>query len=307
MNVKRTWNWSGLVLNFKKLTLEDKKILDSYLKSLKYESCEYSFTTLYIWKDACDVQYAIYNDVLILKKTDFNGLSHFMQPVGYEINDLKQIVNLLKEYKKEHNMNYLFGDVEEQFVDDMKKCFHYELDFEEDRDGFDYVYEGDKLISLSGKKLHAKKNHYNQFIKNYEFTVKDINDVKTEDCIKSLEIWFQQREDKDKYLLYEIDAVRDLLENKDIFDIKGMVVIIDDKICGLTIGEKINEDSALIHVEKADPSIKGLYAFINKTFVEKYFSDVKNINREQDLGIPGLRKAKESYKLFSFVKKFIIR
>ncbi|MDD3224662.1 MAG: phosphatidylglycerol lysyltransferase domain-containing protein [Clostridium sp.] len=295
------------MLNFKKLTLEDKKILDSYLKSLKYESCEYSFTTLYIWKDACDVQYAIYNDVLILKKTDFNGLSHFMQPVGYEINDLKQIVNLLKEYKKEHNMNYLFGDVEEQFVDDMKKCFHYELDFEEDRDGFDYVYEGDKLISLSGKKLHAKKNHYNQFIKNYEFTVKDINDVKTEDCIKSLEIWFQQREDKDKYLLYEIDAVRDLLENKDIFDIKGMVVIIDDKICGLTIGEKINEDSALIHVEKADPSIKGLYAFINKTFVEKYFSDVKNINREQDLGIPGLRKAKESYKLFSFVKKFIIR
>lgn len=295
------------MLNFKKLTLEDKKILDSYLKYIKYESCEYSFTTLYIWKDACDVQYAIYNDVLILKKTDFNGLSHFMQPVGYKISDLKQIVNVLKEYKKEHNMDYLFGDIEEQFVEDMKKCFHDELDFEEDRDGFDYVYESEKLISLSGKKLHAKKNHYNQFIKNYEFTVKDINDVQIEDCIKSLKIWFQQREDKDKYLLYEIDAVRDLLENKEIFNIKGMVVIIDDKICALTIGEKINEDSALIHVEKADPNIKGLYAFINKTFVEKYFSDVKNINREQDLGIPGLRKAKESYKLFSFVKKFIIR
>lgn len=306
MNVNSLWNRSGLVLNFKRIELQDKKILDTYLDNFIYKSCEYSFTTLYIWKDACEIEYAIYKNILILKKKDFDGATHFMQPIGYKIEQLKEIFQMLKQFKIELKMDCLFKDIEESFVEDLKKIYGETIEIIEDRDNFDYVYDSEKLISLSGKKLHAKKNHYNQFIKNYEYVVKDIREVPVEECIKSLEGFLDQKEDKSEYLSYEIKGVAGLLRNIDNFNFQGMVIYVDDKIAAFTIGEKINDRTAVIHTEKADPEIKGLYTFINKLFVEKYFSDVPKINREQDLGIPGLRKAKESYKLFEFVKKYIV-
>jgi hypothetical protein len=295
------------VLQFKKLTLEDKQILEKYLNNFNYNSCEYSFTTLYIWKDACKIEYAIYNDVLIIKKKDFDGSNHFMQPIGYKIEDLKEIIETLKVYKKEFEMECLFKDIEESFVEDLKMVYGNSLEILEDRDNFDYVYESEKLMSLSGKKLHAKKNHYNQFIKNYTYTVKELKDVKIEESLEALNYWLNQKEDKSEYLSYEIKAIENLLRNYEKFQFKGIAVFVEDKIVALTIGEKVSDNMAIIHVEKADSDIKGVYTFINKYFVENYFNDVKIINREQDLGIPGLRKAKESYKLFEFVKKYIVK
>ncbi len=307
MNVNLLWNRSDFVLKFKKIDLNDKKLFDSYLNNFDYKSCEYSFTTLYIWRDACEIEYAIYNNILIIKKKDFDGATHFMQPLGYKTEELREIVEMLKQYKIEFNMECLFKDIEESFVEDLNAIYGDNMEIIEDRDNFDYVYDSEKLISLSGKKLHAKKNHYNQFIKNYSYTVKDIREVPVEECIEALNYWLEQKEDKSEYLCYEIKGVESLLRNMDNFSFNGMVVFVEDKIVALTIGEKISDETAVIHIEKADPEIKGLYTFINKLFVETCFSSVPKINREQDLGIPGLRKAKESYKLFEFVKKYIVK
>ncbi|MTK14197.1 MAG: DUF2156 domain-containing protein, partial [Clostridiaceae bacterium] len=95
--------------------------------------------------------------------------------------------------------------------------------------------------------------------------------------------------------------------NNSILNFEGMVVFIDNKVSAFTIGEKVNKDMAIIHIEKADSDIRGLYNFINKTFVDAYFSDVPFINREQDLGIEGLRSAKESYIPIKLAKKFIVQ
>lgn len=294
------------MLKFKRIDLNDKKLLDAYLNDFEYKSCEYSFTTLYIWKDACEIEYAIYDNVLIIKKKDFDGATHFMQPVGYKIEQLREIVEMLRECKIQLEMQCLFKDIEEDFVEDLKEIYGEDLQIIEDRDNFDYIYDSEKLISLSGKKLHAKKNHYNQFIKNYSYVIKDIREVPIEECIKALNYWLDQKEDKSEYLCYEIKGVESLLRNIDKFNFHGMVVFVEDKIVALTIGEQISDETAVIHIEKADPEIKGLYTFINKIFVETCFSSVPKINREQDLGIPGLRKAKESYKLFEFVKKYVV-
>lgn len=307
MNVNLLGNRSGFVLKFKKVNLQAKELFDIYLSGFDYKSCEYSFTTLYIWRDACETEYAIYKNTLIIKKKDFDGSTHFMQPIGYKSEDLKEIVEMLKQSKIEFNLDCLFKDIEESFVEELKEIYGDNIEIIEDRDNFDYVYDSEKLISLSGKKLHAKKNHYNQFIKNYSYMVKDISEVPVEDCIKALNSFLEQKEDKSEYLSYEIKSVESLLRNRDVFDFYGMVVFVEDKIAALTIGEKLGNTTAVIHTEKADPEIKGLYTFINKHFIETYFSDVPKINREQDLGVPGLRKAKESYKLFEFVKKFIVK
>ncbi|OFI06001.1 hypothetical protein CLOACE_13820 [Clostridium acetireducens DSM 10703] len=296
-------------MNFKKITLEDKKLFDKYIYPYKFLSCEYAFTTLYIWKDACDVQYTIYKDALIIKKQDFNGDYYFMTPLGYKDEDLKEILIKLKEYKIKNNMKYMFKDLDESFVEKIK-CFACEYEknvcIKEDRDNFDYLYEAEKLSKLSGKKLHNKKNHYNSFVKKYDYEVKDIsNETVKNDVIETSENWYRENDNKDKFLYYETIAIKDILNNFQLLDLKGIAVYVDNKVVAFSIGQKLNKDLAVIHIEKGDVNYKGVYSFINKTFIDKCFNDVKIINREQDLGIEGLRKAKLSYQPFKLEKKFI--
>ncbi|NMM64693.1 DUF2156 domain-containing protein [Clostridium sp. P21] len=291
------------MLDFKILTLEDKKLFDKYLKPYLFETCEYSFTNLFIWRKACDIQYAIYKDVLIIKKMDFDGNYHFMQPIGYKKENLKDIVNYLLKNKSLYNLNYLFKDAEQPFINDLLEVFGDTFVIEEDRDNFDYIYESEKLINLSGKILHKKKNHYNYFVKNYDYKVSEITAELIQTCIKAAREWCYKHMCKG-YLLYELKSIEELLKNSSKLDFIGMVVHVNDKLSAFTIGEKVNENLGIIHIEKADSDIRGLYNFVNKTFIESYFSEIPFINREQDLGIEGLRKAKLSYSPVKFSKKF---
>lgn len=293
------------MLDFKPLKLEDKSLFDKFLKPYKFLTCEYSFTNLFIWRKALDIEYAIYKDTLILKKLDFDGSYHFMEPLGYTKDNLKGIVDALIEYQSTEDVGYLFKDAEEPFTNDLKEIFGDNLIIEEDRSNFDYIYSSEKLISLSGKKLHSKKNHYNNFIKNNEFRIEPITDSIVCDCIKAAREWCRKNDCKG-YLLYELKAIEELLKNSQSLEFKGMVVYVNDKLSAFTIGEKVTDDMAIIHVEKADANINGLYAFINKTFVEEYFKDVPYINREQDLGIEGLRKAKLTYQPIKLEPKYSV-
>ena len=121
---------------FKKLCLEDKNSIDKYISPYKFLSCEYSFTSLYIWKDACDIQYTIFKQALILKKKDFDGNYHFMQPLGYSKEDLGEIIEELKAYREENDMKYLFKDLEESFIEEFNALLNVKNEFciEEDRD-----------------------------------------------------------------------------------------------------------------------------------------------------------------------------
>lgn len=292
---------------FKKLTMEDKPILDKYLKNYNFITSEYSFTTLLVWREACDVQYAIHQDVLIIKKKDFKENYYFMQPIGYSKESLNQLIYELREYKKANNMKYLFKDVEDSFLQDLKEVCGDNAHIEEDIDNFDYIYLKEKLATLSGKKLHGKKNHYNFFVKNYNYKVKDISEPGVvEDCIKLAHHWHEENYTGDKYTTYELKGIIEVLYNTDKLNLKGMAVYVDDKISTFTVGEVVNKDMAIVHFEKGRKDINGIYAFTNKTFVERYLNDVGYINREQDLGIEGLRKAKRSYNPFKLEKKYCV-
>lgn len=294
---------------FKKLDLEDKKIIDSYIYPYKFLSCEYSFTSLYIWKDACDIQYCIYKNALILKKKDFEGNYHFMQPLGYTKENLLEIIEVLKIYKEKASMEYLFKDLEESFINEVKTLLHAndELCIEEDRDNFDYLYEAQKLMTFSGKKLHAKKNHYNYFIKNYNYEVVDICGEKViNDVISAASKWYDETEEKDDKLYYELISIKNLVKNMELLNLEGIAVYVEGKIAAFSIGERLNEKLAVIHIEKGDKDVNGVYSFIARTLIDKCFSNAEIINREQDLGIEGLRKAKMSYYPLKLEKKFIL-
>ncbi len=294
---------------FKKLCIDDKNIIDKYICPYKFLSCEYSFTSLYIWKDACDIQYAIYKQTLILKKRDFEGNYHFMQPLGYSKEDLGEIIEKLKEYREENSMKYLFKDLEENFIEEFNVLLNEKNDFyiEEDRDNFDYLYEAKKLMTLSGKKLHSKKNHYNAFTKSYNYEVVEINAEKViNDVIGAAQKWYEETDEKDIKLYYELLAIKDIINNMDLLNLKGVAVYVDGKVAAFSIGESLNEKLAVIHIEKGDKNINGIYSFIAKTLIDKCFNNAEIINREQDMGIDGLRKSKMSYYPLKLEKKFIL-
>lgn len=296
-------------MNFKKIELKDKDLFYKYIYPYNFMNCEYSFVTLLIWKDACDIEYTVYKDALIIKKRDFQGKYSFMQPLGYSEENFKEIVDKLIEYKKENGMDYLFKDVDEKFIEKIKNIYknHECLCVKEDRDNFDYLYESEKLIKLSGKNFHNKKNHYNSFINEYDYEVKNINEGKVSfDVIEAAEKWYEENKNKDKSLLYyELSGIKEIVRNFNYLNLQGIAVYVDDIIAGFTIGEKLNDNLAVIHIEKGDVNYRGIYSFINKTFVDRCFKDVKIINREQDLGLEGLRNAKMSYQPLKLEKKFI--
>ena len=293
-------------MNFKELVIEDKPVFDRFLRLHKFKTCEYSFTNLFIWRRAYDIQYTVFNNVLIIKKMDSEGGYHFMQPIGYTRDNLKVIIDRLIQYKEEFNFKFLFKDVEEKFIKDLKEIYPYEFYITEDRDTFDYIYDSSSLISLSGRKLHNQKNHYNNFIKNNNYRITNITREEVFQCMKVYEEWCKQKDCDNYNLYYELNSIEELLKNRDKLNLESMAVYVNEKMSAFTIGEKINDEMAIIHIEKADSKVIGLYNFINKTFVEQYFSDVPLINREEDLGIEGLRRAKLSYNPIKLEPKYNI-
>jgi hypothetical protein len=294
------------MLNFKALTLEDKELFDQYLKRCKYLTCEYAFTTLYIWRKALDITFCVYKDSLIIKKHSTADGNYFMQPIGYNPEDLTDIVSTLIEYKKEHNMEYLFRNVEEPFLLDLKTAMNenlFNIGIEENN--FDYIYESEKLIHLPGRKLAGKRNHFSRFINTYNHRVEDINTENAALCIEASKKWCCEH-GCGGFLSYELHSIIDMLTNIDKLNFKGIVVYVDDVVSAFTIGEKVNEDMAIIHIEKAFSNVHGLYTFINRTFAEMYFEDVKYINREDDMGLEGLRKAKQSYYPYKLERKHTV-
>ncbi len=230
-----------------------------------------------------------------------------MQPLGYTASNLKNIVRELLKYKEEHSMPYLFKDLEQPFLDELKKIYGDNIQIRADIDNFDYIYDSSKLISLSGKKLHSKKNHYNYFVKTYDYKVKDFSEPGVKDDIKkAAENWYEKNNKGDRHLFYELKGIKEIVENMDFLNLNAIAVYVADNIAAFTIGERLNDNMGIIHIEKGSSSVRGVYTFVNKTFVENYLSNVKYINREQDLGIPGLRKAKKSYHPVKMSEKYCV-
>jgi uncharacterized protein len=294
------------MLEFKKLTLEDKPLIDGYIKPFKFLTSEYSFTTLYIWRKALDIEYSIYQDSLIIKKVSSDFGSFFMQPIGFKKESLPEILKALIEYKSAHNMEYLFRNIEAPFIEILKILSNNNFIYGIEENNFDYIYESEKLINLPGRKLSSKRNHFTRFINGYNYRVEEITLENTQKCIEASEDWCEKNGCVGM-LSFEMNSILDMLHNRKVLDFIGMVVYVDDTVSAFSIGEIVNDEMAIIHIEKAFSDVHGLYTFINRTFAEKYFKNIKYINREDDMGLEGLRKAKQSYHPYKLEYKHTVK
>jgi hypothetical protein len=161
------------------------------------------------------------------------------------------------------------------------------------RDLFDYVYSTEQLINLSGKRFHAKRNHINSFCAQYDYKYIKIDKSNLELLRRAAATMFTEHENDE--LSEEYGAICRALDAFEELELRAGVIMVGDDIVAYSIGEKMNCDTALIHIEKANRSYNGAYSVINRDFLRAEFSDTKYVNREEDMGREGLRKAKMSY------------
>ena len=291
--------------NFKPIELEDRKIIQDMIWQYQPHTSEWTFTNLYIWSAYYGYQWSLHKDWLIILNTINSKDMHCLQPIGPP--SRSEVVQTILQWLAEEK-GAIFPRIEradERLISEIKGIKGLRIEATENH--YDYVYRSDDLIHLAGRKYHAKKNHINKFLRSHAFTYASLNHEYVADCMQVEEEWCKMRRcEEDLSLVGEGEAVRNALRDFMSLKISGGIIFIDKKIEAFTLGELLNENTAVVHIEKTNPDIPGLFTMINQQFCENQWHDIQYINREQDLGVPGLRRAKRSYHPCRLVKKYRI-
>jgi len=288
--------------DFKPVTLEDKNIFDKHYEKYPPVHSDNVFTTIISWMDYSNYHYFIQEGNLIIY-SKINNKIRFRPPSGKRNKDLfDQVIKLAQK----QNSDYPFGVIDLETKKWLEQNYQ-NLIFEEHRDYFDYVYLASDLAELSGSSYSKIRNRLNKFKRNYSFSTETVSDKNMDDVGEFLDRWCLWKDcGSDPILENERKAI--LFSMSHFFDLglSGLVMCINDKIEALSVYEKMNPETAIIHYEKASPDFDGIYKAINQEtakILQKFF---RFLNRESDMGISGLRKAKISYRPHKMIEVFHI-
>ena len=291
---------------FKNFELKDKKLIESYTKPWNIGCSDLSFANLFIWGADGKMQYVIDDDVLYIKLNFKSFPEFFWPPIPKKgsKHDYRELVCRAFEYLENKNIVPVIRNIWEPFKEIIEKSCP-ELDIEPAEIAWDYVYSREKLATLKGKKLHGKRNHINKFMQeNPDWEYKKLVPSMYEDCIAVYDGWKESKDLSEDEFANERRSVVLALTNMEELGLTGGAILLDGKIKAFTVGERLNDDMQLIHIEKADSEINGLFPMINQQYVLHECADVQYINREEDMGVEGMRKAKRSYYPAFMVKKY---
>lgn len=296
-------------LIFKPITLDVKSLIDSYTKPWVLECSDLSFTNLFIWGADGKMEYAEKDHVLYIK-LNFEGVPVFLwAPIpmyGVEVDYRKAVYDGIA-YMKKIGVEPTFRSVWTPFRDKMlevcPELFSMPTDI-----AWDYVYSRESLATLKGKKLHGKRNHINKFLSKYpDYEYRKLDPSMASDCIALYDQWMTEKDGETaESLQNEKLSVELALNNMETLGLTGGTIYIEGKLCAFTVGEQLHPHMQLIHIEKADTNYEGIFPMINQQYILHECEDVELINREEDMGIEGMRKAKRSYHPLKMIEKYLI-
>ena len=285
-------------IDLKKITLADRQWMESYYRYEQSSSCEVCFANNFLWTPFYNVEYAVIEDMLVFFS---NGrkLSVTMPMAKDEESsgNLKKVILQLEEFFEQQDKPFAMHLVTQEKMQLLEELFPGKYEITYDRDVADYIYEVEQMISLKGKKLHGKRNHINKFKENnlnwsYEPLTKD----NLEECIAMSSEWKQanlcgEKDGKHTEFCVTTRALKQFQE----LGLCGGVLRDGNRIVAFTLGEELNKDMFVVHIEKAFADVQGAYPMINQQFLLHEASQYRYVNREDDAGSDGLRKAKLSY------------
>lgn len=282
-------------IELKRPELEDKALIDQYFRACNSRSCEDTFANLYLWSRHYKIKYAFLEGMLIFQQTEGGRYTSF--PKGEQTN-LKKVLDALISWYEEHDLEFHLMNVTPQQFEILEQLYPGRFSIEYDRDVADYVYEVEKLINLSGKKYHGKKNHINKFKKTYtNWSYESLTKENAEECFQMALKWrnangCDENVEKNAEMCVTLNSLR-LLEE---LNLRGGLLRADGEVVAFSIGEPVCSDTMVVHIEKAFADVPGAYPMINQQFLIHEASEYQYVNREEDTGDEGLRQAKESYK-----------
>ncbi len=294
---------------FRKIELEDKELLTGYLKQKPYRSCDLVFANIFLWSRKYRTEFAIVEDTLVFCGFQEDGTPSITFPIGEE-GQIRKAMDVMFLWFEEQQAQFHMHLVQVKEFEQLEAWYPGKLQIAYNRDAADYVYEADKLISLAGKKLHGKRNHINRFKEaNPDWLYEPITTENVEDCFQMALKWREEMQceydvEKRDEMCVTLNALR-LMEE---LELQGGLLRSEPggEVIAFTIGEPLNPDTFVVHIEKAFAEIQGAYPMINQQFAEHAAAEYRYVNREEDTGAEGLRKAKLSYRPVFLVEKGIV-
>jgi hypothetical protein len=280
---------------FKLVGLEDRVRLSRLIARYPSNACEINFGNIFIWRHFDHPKFTAINGNLCILCEPPSEPAYFLQPIGES--RLRETVDTCLSFAPR------LSRVPESFA----VRYASGLRSEPDPNNFDYVYLSEDLISLKGKKYDGKRNRIRKFERNHVFRYLRMSPAHLDGCRELFEKWLGSKaSSQGSFLSMWRDVIHEALLFFEELGLCGGVVEMEGRIAALSIGERLTADTAVIHIEICDPAFDGLPQLINREFVRAEWAGFRFINREQDMGLAGLRRAKMSYYPHHLVKKFNI-
>lgn len=292
--------------SFEKLSLDHKELVQSIIN--KFPTSDFNFTGLFTWDIGEVVKISLLNDNLVFRSSDYLTHEVFYSFIGDNKVDLT--IKTLTEYAEQNGELSKLKLVPESVIPHIKD--KNQVLFSEDRDNYDYVYNVQDLIELSGGENQKKRQHLNRFSQNHgakashkELDLNDLDSIK--DIEKLMSTWQKVRDKDVKEVSDEFIAIKKALDHHQTLGIRAFGIYHDKDLIGFNLFEVLPGKMVISHFHKADTNYRGIYEHMTHNFAKHLVKmDIQSINVEQDLGIPGLRRAKESYRPHTFIKKYTV-
>lgn len=287
---------------FKNLEYKDRDLIAQYLKKIHISTCELALTNLFIWKEFDKPQYTLINGNLCLFLIPPNEPPYFLEPLGHH--KFFETINICLKYTER------ISRASERFISKLPykkyriKCL---------RNHFDYIYQTQILADLKGKKFDGKRNHIKRFKKHYpDYEFIPLTPKHKEEALNLYENWFKGKGSftpETKSLAYRSQrgALEEALINYEKLNLSGGAIFVKNALKGFIIGSPLNPETISVHFQYGHPEMPGIFQALLWEAANKTFSSYKYMNLEQDLGLPGLRKAKLSYYPLKLEKKFEVK
>lgn len=289
---------------FEKPQLSDRAWINDILKNQNILNCDAPFGTVFTWQEEYGTRICHYKDFYLIAYTYEKDWIYFDYPIGN--GDVKDAINFMIDYAVSNGLKYTIVASGEEQANVLRQLLpHNEYEESTSRDNAEYIYLSEKLAYLAGRKFHSKRNHIAKFKKNYNYSTEILTKDNFVDALYVNNKWCLERGGhKGSGETSESCAMLKAFRNFDQLGFSGMVLKIDGKPVAMTMGEELNKNCYIVHFEKAISGVEGAYTAINN-FFSATLTDYKYINREEDMGIEGLRKAKLSYKPDILLEKYV--
>lgn len=288
------------------LKASDREVYEKYYSKCDTQIADYTFHCRFAWDNVFKIKWAIIEDCLVqFSLGEVSGFPFMLMPMGdYDLSKLKRIITLVRKEFDKRKVPFRIACVDENKLELFQSACDFKLFFNEDFS--DYLYDAENLRSLAGRNYSKKRNHLSQFARKYpDYEYVSLTPQLKDECLNLVALWAEEKQvdigdlDNSDYLM-----IRRIFDNWDDLNVRGGAIIIDGHVRAFSIGSYGNRNTAFMHFEKANAAYEGTYAAINKLVIENEYPDAEFVNREEDLGIAGLRQSKESYFPICKLKKY---